>query len=149
MIREKLGWSKEQCHAHNLPLDVQPIGASGSPLGAIALVSLPIEVEETGASELIPCYVLDSSKPIWQGEVRNCSVILGTNALTSLGFTVTHIDGTVVSPVESKAEAEQESMFCVTLQQSLRLDPYQTRSTDVSLSDEVTTNTMQTCVVSY
>ena len=71
MIREKLGWSKEQCHAHNLPLDVQPIGASGRPLGAIALVLLPIEVEETGASELIPCYVLDSSKPIWQGEVRN------------------------------------------------------------------------------
>ena len=29
-------------------------------------------------------------------------------------------------------------MFCVTLQQSLRLGPYQTQTTDVSLSDEVT-----------
>ena len=39
-------------------------------------------------------------------------------------------------------------MFCVTLQQSLRLGPYQTQTTDVSLSDEVTTNTMQTGVLS-
>jgi len=31
MIREKLGWFKEQCQCHNLPLDVQPIGASGRP----------------------------------------------------------------------------------------------------------------------
>jgi len=50
MIREKLGWSKEQCHSHNLPLDVRP-------LEAIALVLLAIEVEETGASKLISCYV--------------------------------------------------------------------------------------------
>ena len=64
MIREKLGWSKEQCHAHNLSLDVQPIGASVKPLGAIALVSLPIEIEETGASELIPCYVLEEKDNI-------------------------------------------------------------------------------------
>jgi len=66
-------------------------------------VSLPIEIKETGASGLIPCYVFNSSKSIWQGELRNC-VILGTNTLTSLEFTVAHIDGTVVSPVESKAE---------------------------------------------
>ena len=57
-VRQKLGWSKEQCHAHDLPLDVQPIGVSGRPLRATVLVSLIIEVEETGASELlIPCYV--------------------------------------------------------------------------------------------
>ena len=48
---ETLGWSKEQCHARDLSLDVWPIGASGRPLGAVALVMLPIEVEETGASE--------------------------------------------------------------------------------------------------
>jgi len=56
---------KTSSHSYNLPLDVQPIGASG--LGAIALVLLPIEVEEMGASKLIPCYVL---KPTWQREVR-------------------------------------------------------------------------------
>jgi len=112
-----LGGPKEQCHSHNLPLDVQLIGASGRPLGAIALVLLPIEVEETRASKLIPCYVLESSKPIWLGEVRN---VLGMNALTSLGFIMSHVDGTIVSPVDSKVEAKQESLFCVTLQKSLR-----------------------------
>ena len=77
-------------------------------------MSLQIEVEVTGASELIPYYALDSSKPIWQGEARNCSTILKTNALTSLGFTVTHIDGTIVSQVESITETDQEPTFCVT-----------------------------------
>ena len=145
MIQETQEWSKEQCYAHNLPLDVQPTGASGTALGTISLVSLPIEVEETGASELIPCYVLSCSKPIWQGEVRNCGVIFSTNALTSLGFTVTYIDGAVVSPEERKVdnEANQESVFCVTLQQSSRLGPYQTRITEVNLSDDVTANTIQ------
>ena len=40
--KEKQGCSKEQCHVRNLPLNVQPIGASGTPLGAIALVSLQL-----------------------------------------------------------------------------------------------------------
>jgi len=84
-----------------------PLGVSGRPLGATALVPLSIEVEETGTSELIPCYALNSSKPIWQGEVRNCNVILETNTLISLGFTVTHVDGIVVSPVESVTETNQ------------------------------------------
>ena len=69
-VWEKLEWSKEQRHALNFLFDVQPIGASGRPLGVTALVSLPIEVEETGVSEQIPCYVLDFSKPIWQGEMK-------------------------------------------------------------------------------
>ena len=34
--------------------------------GAMALVLLLIEAEETGASELIPCYVLSSVGIIWQ-----------------------------------------------------------------------------------
>jgi len=54
--------------------------------------------------------VFESSKPIWQGEIRNCSIISGTNTLTSL---VSHVNGTVVSPVDSKVG---ESLFCVTLQ---------------------------------
>ena len=41
------------------------------PLGAKALVKLQVVVEITGSSLLVPCYVMDSSKPIWQGEVRN------------------------------------------------------------------------------
>ena len=80
--------------------------------------------------------------------MRNCACILGTNALTSLGFSVTHIDGTVVSPVESGPEANQEKLFCVSLQQSLRLGPYQTRTTKVRLSADVTISTMQTGMLS-
>jgi len=40
----------------------------------------------------------------------------GMNVLTSLGFIVSHVDGTIVSPVDRKI---QESLFCVTLQKSL------------------------------
>jgi len=77
--------------------------------------------------------------------VRNYNVILGTNASTSLGFAVTHIDGRVVSPVES---VTQEPMFCVTLQQSLRLGPYQIRTKNVVVSESVSTNITQTGVLS-
>ena len=46
--------------------------------------------------------------------------------------------GTLVSPVNSKAETKQESMFCVTLQQTLQL----------GTSYNVTANTIQTGVLS-
>jgi len=36
---------------------------------------------------------MDSSKPIWQGEVWNCGMIMGTNALFALDFRVTYSNG--------------------------------------------------------
>ena len=44
----------------------------------------------------VPCYILDSSKPIWQGESKDCRMIIGTNALEELGFSIVDSDGKVL-----------------------------------------------------
>ena len=92
-IKEKQNWSVSNCLAQHLSLDTRPIGAEGSPLGAKALVKLHVVVDITGLSLQIPCYVMDSSKPIWQGEVWNCGMIMGTNALVGFDFRITHSNG--------------------------------------------------------
>ena len=52
----------------------------------------------------IPFYVLDSNKPIWSGELANCEVILGTNALSSLQFRIVLPDGSMVEPDSDDTE---------------------------------------------
>ena len=42
--------------------------------------------------------MLDSTKPIWSGELTNCGVILGTNALSSLDFQISLPDGSTLEP---------------------------------------------------
>ena len=110
-IREKWGWTLEQCYAKNLPLESQPVGAGGERLGTIAIVLLKVQVMDTDILREVPCYVLDSSKPLWGGEVNDCCiVIIGTNALGSLGFDITHSDGTTVVPatiVEPQSKLNQ------------------------------------------
>ena len=41
---------------------------------------------------------MDSSKPIWQGEVRNYGIFIGTNALIASDFRITHANGIEVIP---------------------------------------------------
>ena len=96
MIGEKHGWSLEERQKRNLKMGPQPVGATGTNLGAITLVSLDIQVEETKMVKEVPCYVLSSEKPIWRGELFNCGLVLGTNILVSLGFKVTYSNGTEV-----------------------------------------------------
>ena len=72
------------CLAQHVAFDTPPIGAEESPLKA--LVKLHVVIEITGLSIQIPCYMMDSSKPIWQGEVWNCGKIMGTNALVGFDF---------------------------------------------------------------
>ena len=67
-------------------MEAQPVGASGKPIGTTALMLLEVTVEDSRMTQQVPCYVLDSSKPIRLGEVSNCSLVLGTNALVSLGL---------------------------------------------------------------
>ena len=38
-------------------------------LGTIAIVLLKVQVMDTDISRDVLCYVLDSSKPLWSGEV--------------------------------------------------------------------------------
>ena len=66
-IKDKGNWTLEQCHAKNLPLEGQPVGAGGEMLGTVAIVLLKVKVTETDILREVPCYVLDSSKPLWTG----------------------------------------------------------------------------------
>ena len=86
IVKDKCNWSLSDCLVHNLPLNNQPVGAEGSVLGATALVNLEVVVESTGKSLKVPCYVIDSTKPVWRGDANNCGMIMGSNALLLFSF---------------------------------------------------------------
>ena len=98
MIREKQQWSMDTCVNKVIPLKPQPIGATGQKLGAIGIAILDILVDTTDKTCSVSCYVLDSSQPLWLGEMEDCGVLMGTNALVKHGFTVTHSNGMQVEP---------------------------------------------------
>ena len=58
----------------------------GKDFGTCGIVVLQLEMDETGQNLEMPCYVLDSNKPFWQGELKNGAVLLGTNAHTQVTF---------------------------------------------------------------
>ena len=62
-IREKNGWTLDQCHDRNCKLEGQPTETGGHKLGATAVVRLHITPTD-GEEQQVPCYVLESSKPI-------------------------------------------------------------------------------------
>ena len=97
-IREKCGWTLEECHSRNRPLEQQPIGAGDKPLGAEAVVALNVQVEATEVKKEVLCFVLDSSKPLWKGELADCGIVLGTNGLRDLGFEITQTNGATINP---------------------------------------------------
>ena len=50
--------------------------------------------------------MIDSTKPIWQGEVKNCGMIMSTNALVAFQFCISHSNGIVISPVSLEESAD-------------------------------------------
>jgi len=92
------GWKPEQQSEQDSNLTIQPIGACGKELGATSVVNLCTTMEQTGQELVIPCFVLQSSKPIWQGVVHDCAMVLGTNAMTEYGVQTVQADGTIVEP---------------------------------------------------
>ena len=46
-------------------------------------------------------------KPIWNGELKNCAVLLGTNVLGDLGFYIINNDGCKVMPEALEKLSEQ------------------------------------------
>ena len=86
------------------------------------LVNLQVTVEATGNTEYIPCYVLSSSKPLWKGEVKDCCLILETNALVSLGFMVYHANGATIQPERiENCESNNSEVLRITFEQRLCL----------------------------
>ena len=71
--------------------------------------------------------MLDSNKPLWSGELKDCVVLMGTNALLKHGFTVTHSDGTQVEPNCKDANVSTTLMkiINVLLSVTIYLKPHQ------------------------
>ena len=126
LIRDKYEWSDEKCKTKNIPLEAQPVGAMGKELGASGMVVLQIEIDRTGQNLNIPCYVLESSKPLWKGELRDCAVLLGTNALIGYGFEVAYPNGI---PIQSsgKSQTSEYNVLHVMLTQGVHLKPGHTK----------------------
>ena len=55
--------------------------------------------------------MIDSTKPIWQGEVKNCGMIMGTNALVAFQFCISHSNGIVISPVSLMKQEESADLL--------------------------------------
>ena len=97
-LKEMNNWTMEECKKRTHQMLSQPVGAGGQVLGASKIVVISVMLEATGKSICVPCYVLDSRKSLWQGTVKSCGLVLGTNAITALGMQVLHSNGEVVHP---------------------------------------------------
>ena len=122
-VRGTQGWTKEQYQTRNLKLDRQPIGANGTELGVVALVKLEVSVDGTDKTLQVPCYVLNSDKLLWKGELWNCGLVLGTNCLEKLGFSITHPNGQLVRPAAVEVTAAQDSNTTVTAPNTVASTP--------------------------
>ena len=139
-----------------MKLDCQPRGAGGHYLGVEGILALQVTVEKAGITQSVPCYILDSSKPIWQGELNDCGVVIGTNALAKLGFNVVDSHGDVVGDSTSEAtdgvpdkKTDPPDQMTVELEQNLHLGPQQTRVARVKVSgDKISSQNSEIGVVS-
>ena len=144
LIQEKNEWSSEKCESKNIPLEAQPVGAMGKELGASGMVILQMEVDETGQNLNIPCYVLESTKPLWKGELKDCAVLLGTNALVDYGFGVSHANGLTIQPT-SKSQSKELAVLHVVSSQGVHLKPGHTKWVNVTVSTDDDTTPSMTC----
>ena len=88
--------------------------------------------------------MLKSCKPLWNGELYNCRLVLGTNALEPLGFQITHPSGERVSPAGAgcnsvgpqpvEAEPNAAAAVHVILDQKLWLGLFHSKTVKASTS---------------
>ena len=121
-------------------MGAQPVGAMGTELGTCGILVLQMEVDETGQNLDIPCYVLDSTKPLWQGELKDCAVLLGTNALTDFRFKVIYSNGTQIYPTfkdQENTTNEENSSLKIVIKKSVHLKPGSTKLVQATVDGEV------------
>ena len=97
-------------HRIDSKLENQPIGATGTELGAVAAVKLHMELDATQVYQEVSCFVLNSSKPLAQGELQDCGILLDTNALVNFGIEVTHSDDSAIVPSNVRIQEEENKV---------------------------------------
>ena len=53
--------------------------------------------------------MINSTKPVWQGDVKNCGMIMGTNALAAFEFHISHSNGIEILPANLECLAKQHN----------------------------------------
>ena len=101
--------------------------------------------------------MLKSCNPLWNSELYDCGLVLGTNALEPLGFQITHPSGERVSPAGAgckpvgpqpvEAEPNAAATVHVILDQKLRLGPFQSKTVKASTSGAECENGVQSKLV--
>ena len=128
LIKEKREWSMETCCSKLKPLKSLPTGASGQQLKAKGIVTMDILVESTGKTCNNPRYIIDSGEPLWSGALKDCAMLMGTNALVAHGFKVSDSGGVEVSPTQKVKHSDSCTLvLTVILQQTVHLKPNQTK----------------------
>ena len=135
-LKEINNWSMEECKSKTSKMVSQPLGAGGNELEARKIVLLSVTLEATGKSLLIPCYVVDSTRPLWKGAVRNCGLVLGTNAMVGFGIELVHTNGMTVQPVyrdSELVEPAKKNVTRVVLSGVTRIGPQETKFVRVNM----------------
>ena len=57
------------------------MGACRKPLGAKSVIASNTQIEATRVTNEVSHFILESSKPLWKGELADCGVLLGTKDL--------------------------------------------------------------------
>ena len=97
-------------------------------MSCIEFLTIMTVIEETKESQQVPCYMLESSKPVWGKELEDCAVVLGTNVLEGQGFNIVHQNRTVVkSEGQLNGFTEQKNSTSEMLAISLSHDNYTSR----------------------
>ena len=73
----------------------------------MAVVVLKLAIEGNSTTFNVPCYVLQSNKPLWIGNLYDYALVLGTNALETLGIRITNPNGELVSPVGKRCQSAE------------------------------------------
>ena len=71
-IKEKQGWTITECHEKNTKMGQQPVGATGTPLGAISLVRLQGQLMKQELRKKFPVLCLLQTS---QSGVESCTTV--------------------------------------------------------------------------
>ena len=129
-LKELNNWTLEKCKNKTSKMISQPQGAGGSELGAKKIVFLSVMLEATGKSLCIPCYAVDSTRPLLQGAVKNCGLVLDTNAVVRFGIQLVHENGTAEQPVSRNTgivDSPTEKVTRLVLSGVTRIGPRMTK----------------------
>ena len=122
LLEQHNGWAPSKWKERDCDMEAQPVGASGQELGAESIVAVHTVVEQTRQGIVIPCFVLKSSKPIWQSMVHDCAMVLGTNAMDYRQYMLMALQFPL-NPVESTKSTSEYAVRRVLLSERAWLAP--------------------------